>query len=95
MIKIGVDTGGTFTDFIFFDGEKIEILKIPSTPQMPHLSILEGLKAFLQKDFFLIHGTTVATNAFLQKKMAKTAFVSTRGFEQILNIGRQNRINLF
>ncbi|MGE5340926.1 MAG: hydantoinase/oxoprolinase family protein [Candidatus Omnitrophota bacterium] len=95
MIRIGVDTGGTFTDFVFYDGEKLQILKLPSTPQNPALSILDGIKPHIERSFELIHGTTVSTNAFLQKKMAKTAFVCTRGFEHILYIGRQNRSELF
>lgn len=95
MIRIGIDTGGTFTDFVFFDGETILPLKLPSTPGNPALSILEGLTPYMDQVFELVHGTTVSTNAFLQKKMAKCAFLCTRGFEHILYIGRQNRIELF
>jgi len=95
MIRIGVDTGGTFTDFVFWDGEKISIQKIPSTPANPARAILEGLAPYMDKEFELIHGTTVSTNAFLQKKLAKTAFLCTAGFEHLLHIGRQNRVNLF
>jgi N-methylhydantoinase A len=93
--RIGVDTGGTFTDFVFQDGPSLKTLKLPSTPQNPSISILTGLKPLGEEHFELIHGTTVATNAFIQKKMAKTAFLCTRGFEHILHIGRQNRISLF
>jgi len=95
MIRIGIDTGGTFTDFVFFDGETILPLKLPSTPGNPALSILEGLTPRMDQDFELVHGTTVSTNAFLQKKMAKCAFLCTKGFEHILYIGRQNRTELF
>ncbi|NIM13722.1 MAG: hydantoinase/oxoprolinase family protein [Candidatus Aminicenantes bacterium] len=97
MMRIGIDTGGTFTDFVFFDDETgaIEPLKLPSTPENPARAILEGLDAYMDGSFELIHGTTVSTNAFLQKKMAKTAFVCTKGFEHILHIGRQNRTELF
>ena len=95
MIRIGVDTGGTFTDFVFLEGENLHTLKLPSTPQNPALSILEGLKAYGDKPYELIHGTTVSTNAFLQKKMAKSAFLCTKGFEHLLYIGRQNRTDLF
>jgi N-methylhydantoinase A len=95
MIRIGVDTGGTFTDFVFLEGEKLHTLKLPSTPQNPALAILEGLKAYEDKSYELIHGTTVSTNAFLQKKMAKSAFLCTKGFEHLLYIGRQNRTGLF
>jgi N-methylhydantoinase A len=97
MIRIGIDTGGTFTDFVFFDDETgaIEPLKLPSTPENPAKAILEGLNSYMDGPFELIHGTTVSTNAFLQKRMAKTAFVCTKGFEHILHIGRQNRTGLF
>ena len=95
MIRIGVDTGGTFTDFVFLEGENLLTLKLPSTPQNPALSILEGLKSYIDKSFELVHGTTVSTNAFLQKKMAKCAFLCTKGFEHLLYIGRQNRTHLF
>jgi len=95
MIRIGIDTGGTFTDFVFFDGESIHTFKLSSTPANPERSILEGLRSYKEKNFEIIHGTTVSTNAFLQKKMAKTAFLCTGGFEHILYIGRQNRTQLF
>ena len=94
-MRIGVDTGGTFTDFVFYDNETIKTLKLPSTPKNPVSSILSGLKPFLEKKFTMIYGTTIATNSFLQKKMAKTAFLCTKGFKHILHIGRQTRINLF
>lgn len=95
MVRIGVDSGGTFTDFVFFDGKSISTLKLPSTPRNPALSILEGVEAYKGGGCVLVHGTTVATNAFLQKKMARTAFLCTGGFEHVLAIGRQNRVNLF
>jgi N-methylhydantoinase A len=97
MIRIGIDTGGTFTDFVFFDGEETTPLKLPSTPENPALAILEGIKPYIDsgEDFELIHGTTVSTNSFIQKKMAKSAFICTRGFEHLLYIGRQNRTELF
>ncbi len=95
MMRIGIDTGGTFTDFVFLAGETILPLKLPSTPENPALSILEGLSPYMDQDFELVHGTTVSTNAFLQKKMAQCAFLCTKGFEHILYIGRQNRTGLF
>lgn len=97
MMRIGIDTGGTFTDFVFSngDGKGIRSLKLPSTPQNPSLSIFDGIKPLMESAFELIHGTTVSTNAFLQKKMARTAFICTQGFEHILYIGRQNRTGLF
>jgi N-methylhydantoinase A len=95
MMRIGIDTGGTFTDFVFFEGGTILPLKLLSTPENPALSIMEGLSPYMDQDFELVHGTTVSTNAFLQKKMAGCAFLCTKGFEHILYIGRQNRTGLF
>ncbi|MCK4760898.1 MAG: hydantoinase/oxoprolinase family protein [Candidatus Aminicenantes bacterium] len=95
MIRIGIDTGGTFTDFVFLENNKLSTLKLPSTPKNPALAILQGLELYAGKDFELVHGTTVSTNAFLQKKMAGCAFLCTKGFEHILYIGRQNRTHLF
>lgn len=97
MKRIGIDTGGTFTDFVFFEEETGELRthKLSSTPENPALAILEGLEPYMDKPFELVHGTTVSTNAFLQKRMATCAFLCTRGFEHILYIGRQNRIDVF
>lgn len=95
MKRIGVDTGGTFTDFVFFRGDTIETLKLPSTPKNPESSVLQGVEPFIKDKIIMIYGTTIATNSLLQKKMAKSAFLCTKGFEHILHIGRQNRINLF
>jgi N-methylhydantoinase A len=95
MVIIGVDTGGTFTDFVFCEGGKIRTLKLPSTPDNPAKTIEEGIRPYLKQKFILLHGTTVATNAFLEKRMARTGFLTTRGFEHILFIGRQNRVEVF
>ncbi len=96
-VRIGVDTGGTFTDFVIFTDGKIEIKKIPSTPKNPSIAILEGLNEFLDGDFvpFIIHGTTVATNSLLERKGGRIALITTRGFEDILFIGRQTRKKLY
>lgn len=96
-IRIGVDTGGTFTDFVIFRNGKIEIKKILSTPDNPSRAILQGLKEFLGKDqkVLVIHGTTVATNSLLERKGGKIALITTHGFEDILFIGRQTRPRLY
>jgi N-methylhydantoinase A/oxoprolinase/acetone carboxylase beta subunit len=96
-IRIGVDTGGTFTDFVIYVNGKIEINKIPSTPKNPSLSILEGINEFLRQDLSLtvIHGTTVATNSLLERKGGRIALITTKGFEDILIIGRQTRSELY
>ncbi len=95
MWRIGVDTGGTFTDFVIFDGRNFFLRKIPSTPSNPGDAVFEGVKDYLQFSPTIVHGTTVATNAFLENKTAKTALIVTEGFEHILHIGRQNRMSLF
>ena len=96
-VRIGVDTGGTFTDFVIYVNGKIEINKIPSTPKNPSLSILEGINEFLQQDRspMVIHGTTVATNSLLERKGGRIALITTEGFEDILFIGRQTRRELY
>jgi len=95
MVVIGVDTGGTFTDFIFKEGNRWKVLKILSTPQNPAEAVLEGLKRIGGEKRRITHGTTVATNALLERKGARTAFVTNRGFEDLLKIGRQNRRELY
>jgi len=95
MLIIGVDTGGTFTDFVVNDNGKIDTFKILSNPKNPEKPIIQGLKPYLDRNFILIHGTTVGTNAFLENKMAESGLIITKGFADILKIGRQNRVNLF
>lgn len=96
-IRIGVDTGGTFTDFIFFIDGQLFVKKILSTPHNPSLAILAGIEDYLKKSpsVFIIHGTTVATNALLERKGGRISLITTKGFEDILFIGRQNRRNLY
>ena len=96
-IRIGVDTGGTFTDFVINFNDKIEIKKIPSTPHNPAVAILEGIKEFLNEACppSIIHGTTVATNSLLERKGGRIALITTKGFEDILFIGRQTRRDLY
>ena len=95
MVIVGVDTGGTFTDFIYRKGGKWKVLKVPSTPENPARAVLEGLNRIGGEGRRIIHGTTVATNALLERKGARTAFVTNRGFEDMLLIGRQNREELY
>lgn len=98
MIKIGIDTGGTFTDFVFFDGKDLLTHKISSTPQDPSRAIIQGLSEVLgtdPKETEIIHGTTVGTNALLERKGARVALVTTKGFEDVIEIGRQNRGELY
>ncbi len=94
-VKIGVDTGGTFTDFVIYLDGKVEIKKLPSTPHNPSLAILSGIQELLQHSPLVIHGTTVATNSLLERKGGRIALITTRGFEDILFIGRQTRRELY
>jgi len=98
MLRIGVDTGGTFTDFILVRDGALVTLKVPSTPKHPEQAVLAGVRQLLgEKDsaFELVHGTTVGTNALLERKGARTALLTTEGFEDVLEIGRQNRPRLY
>ena len=96
-MRIGVDAGGTFTDFIvLYDDERIETFKMRSNPRAPAEVILAGIaRAAGKTKAEVVHGSTVATNALLERKGAKTAFVTTAGFEDLIEIGRQNRTELY
>ncbi len=96
-IKIGVDTGGTFSDFMLMDGDTLVIHKVLSTPDNPARAVLQGLR-HLRSDLTgvdVVHGSTVATNTLLERKGARTALITTQGFEDILEIGRQTRPHLY
>ena len=99
MLVLGVDTGGTFTDFVLQSEGGLKTYKLPSTPDDPSRAILQGLEYFFGREIpnnlEIIHGSTVATNAFLERKGAKTLLVTTHGFEDVLFIGRQNRQKLY
>ena len=99
MAYLGVDTGGTFTDFILFDETSgaISIHKVLSTPDAPDRAIMQGL-ADLNIDtngLLLVHGSTVATNAVLEGKGARTAYITNKGLADVLSIGRQARRELY
>ena len=97
-MRIGVDAGGTFTDFVVLhDDGHLETFKLRSNPRSPAQVILAGLEqaAAHAKRVDVVHGSTVATNALLERKGARTAFVTTAGFEDLLEIGRQNRPELY
>jgi N-methylhydantoinase A len=92
-----VDTGGTFTDFVVLEDSEVRVFKLPSTPEHPEEAVLEGLARIIQdRDSFLIqHGSTVATNALLERKGARTLLITNEGFEDLLEIGRQSRPQLY
>jgi N-methylhydantoinase A/oxoprolinase/acetone carboxylase beta subunit len=96
-MRIGVDAGGTFTDFIvLYDDGRLETFKTRSNPRAPAEVILAGIERAAGKiRAEVVHGSTVATNALLERKGAKTAFVTTEGFEDLIEIGRQNRAELY
>ena len=94
---IGIDVGGTFTDIAVLQNGRLTVHKLPSTPQNPSLGIVQGVREVeidtSEADF--VHGSTVATNALLEGKGARTALVTTMGFEDVLEIGRQSRAELY
>jgi N-methylhydantoinase A len=96
-VRIGVDTGGTFTDFVVLrDNGAIESFKLRSNPASPASVILAGLHRIAAPGRTeVIHGSTVATNALLERKGARTAFIATQGFTDLVRIGRQNRAQLY
>jgi len=96
-MRIGVDTGGTFTDFVFLDRGRVQLKKLPSTPLDPARAILTGLedRLPLKEGAVLIHGSTVATNALLTRALAKVVLVTNEGLEDVLEIGRQARPELY
>src|SRR5580704_11847699 len=95
--RIGIDTGGTFTDFVRLDEDGITVDKRRSIPDDPSCGILEGITSLTEKQQAdaIIHGSTVATNAVLERKGARVALLATRGFEDVLAIGRQTRPELY
>jgi len=100
VLRIGVDTGGTFTDFVVVHDGRVSTWKEPSSPADPSRAILQGIRravtgAALLQHAEVVHGSTVATNALLERKTARIAFVTNRGFEDLLEIGRQARPDLY
>jgi N-methylhydantoinase A len=95
-LRIAIDTGGTFTDCVWFDRDRLRMLKVFSTPDDPSRAIVEALgKIGCLDSLTLLHGTTVGTNTLLQRKGARVALVTTAGFEDVIEIGRQARPKLY
>ena len=93
---LGVDIGGTFTDFALIDRGEVRVFKLSSTPDDPTTAFLAGMQELkVSHDTDISHGSTVATNALLERKGARTALLVTEGFEDMLEIGRQNRPALY
>ena len=97
MPLLAIDTGGTFTDLVLLIGDEIQTLKVPSTPNDPSQAVLDGIKQILgeRDDFVLLHGSTVATNALLERRGARVVLVTNEGFEDVIEIGRQDRPQLY
>lgn len=94
MHRMGVDTGGTFTDFVIINDGQLHIAKRLSTPHNPGEALLAEVR-MRQAPTILIHGTTVATNALLERRGSVTALITTRGFADVLAIGRGDRPSLY
>lgn len=104
MYRIGIDVGGTFTDFTLVNevSGSVAFFKVPSTPQDPSEAINNGIEGLMAAHSItpdqighIGHGTTVATNLIIERKTAKTGLITTRGFRDVLEIGRQVRPHLF
>lgn len=100
MYRLSTDVGGTFTDSVLLDEEtgEIRVSKVPSTPANPAIGTIEGIQKFgipLDRVSFLVHGTTVVINALIEGKGAKTALITTKGFRDVLEIGRSNRPEMY
>ena len=100
-IRIAIDTGGTFTDCVWMEESAVKTLKVFSTPDDPSRAIAEGLRKIAEGTkrpgaaITLLHGTTVGTNALLQRRGARVALITTSGFEDVIEIGRQARPRLY
>ncbi len=96
--RIGIDTGGTFTDVVRYSSRGVLVHKLPSTPDDPGRAVLEGLAAVRRRSdepVDLVHGTTVGLNAVLTGRLARTVFVTNRGLQDLVEIGRQDRSRLY
>ncbi|MEU6663869.1 hydantoinase/oxoprolinase family protein [Streptomyces sp. NPDC046821] len=101
--KIGIDVGGTFTDVVLLDEDgNLKITKVPSTPSNPSIGLLNGIDSILELSGAslsevesIVHGTTVVTNLLLERNGAPTALLTTQGFRDVLEIGRQKRAKLY
>jgi N-methylhydantoinase A len=97
-MRIGVEVGGTFTDLVAIDGARVTVLKVPSTPRRPDEGALNALRASdvdIAAIEELAHGSTVATNAVLERKGSRIAFVTTEGFRDILALQRHGRSRIY
>src|SRR5688572_18479911 len=98
-MRLGIDIGGTFTDFVLIDDAgRVRLHKRLTTPDDPAQSVLEGVAELglpAVPSAQVVHGSTIATNALLERRGARTALITTAGFADVLEIGRQNRPDLY
>nr|MDQ5818691.1 hydantoinase/oxoprolinase family protein [Actinomycetota bacterium] len=97
-VRLGVDVGGTFTDLVALSEGELVTAKVPSTPRDQSVGVMNAIRASgVGADALcaLAHGMTVATNALLERRGARTALVTTEGFRDVLEIARQNRPSLY
>ena len=97
---VGIDVGGTFTDLFYSsDGVRVDrVLKVPSTPDEPSRGLIDALKvAEIEPSTLdvILHGTTIATNAVIERKGARCALVTTEGFRDVLELGRRDRQHMY
>ena len=95
--RIGIDVGGTFTDFVAYDEvqQRLRSHKVLTTPEAPARGVLEGLRGLGTRGGSIAHGSTIVTNAIVEGRGAATALITTRDFRDVLEIGRQNRVELY
>jgi N-methylhydantoinase A len=101
-IRIGIDVGGTFTDFALATPAGLSTLKLPTTPTAPDQAILHGIRQILREAAIkpadvtgIVHGTTLATNAIISRRGARTALVTTEGFRDVLAMGDEGRFDQY
>ncbi|MFV0475343.1 MAG: hydantoinase/oxoprolinase family protein [Pikeienuella sp.] len=97
-MRVGVEVGGTFTDLVAVEDGRIVLTKVPSTPHSPDIGVMDALEdagLALDRIADFVHGSTVATNALLERKGARVAFVTTSGFRDILILQRHDRLNIY
>jgi N-methylhydantoinase A len=94
---LGVDIGGTFTDLVWWTGSELRTAKVPTTPGRPDDGMLAGIEALGANaaGILVVHGSTIATNAFLERKGARVTLLTTAGFADVLEIGRQHRLGIY
>ena len=97
-MRVGVEVGGTFTDLVLIDGENLRVAKVPSTPSSPDIGALNAIAA-AQVEYAaiadLVHGSTVATNAVLERKGAKVCFFTTKGARDLLLLQRHDKTAIY